>query len=185
LRNIFSSSLIALLVSACGAKSQLGNYYSQQTQDQGYQQSLINGYGAGSLPQVVPWVSSGQSASVNQNTSASPVTSLPSSQVSLGQTAQDFGYLNTCFQSISQQAGNYFQMGIGSDDVFRGAGQALVKCYNDVIKARTDQMKQLQAYQTELYRQNYINQMFATYLAISRQQASAAQFTVARPPGAR
>lgn len=181
LKNITSSSLIALLVSACGAKSQLGSYYNTQNQDLGYQQAMSSGMNAGALPQWIP------AASYNQNSAQSNVatqTSVPGDQPSLNQTVQDFGYLNNCFQTIKQQGNSYFQMGINANDIFNGAGQALVKCYNDSITARTEQLKQQQTYQSYLYQQNYINQMYAIYQALRKQQAGTA-FTIAPPPGVR
>jgi len=175
LKNILSLSTIALLVSACGAKSQPAYFYNPQTQ-------LNAGTFAGTLPQLP---AAAQTIDVAPANSAQPQTStVPAFQSNLVQASQDFGYLNDCYRSILAQANGYFQSSYGADAIFQGAGQRLVQCYNDTIKQRTDQQKQVQqAYQNYIYQQNYINQMYAAYLAMNRQNTNGSQFTIARPPG--
>ncbi len=183
LKNILSLSSLALLVSACGAKSQLGYNYGNQNQANGYSQVMAAGTFAGSLPQLSSVV---QSPNVNQTVPIqSPANASQNVAPILNQTSQDFGYLNDCYRSIMAQANGYFQSGVGANDIFLGAGQRLVQCYNDTVKLRTEQQKALQAYQTYIYQQNYINQMFAAYQMMNQQNANAAKFTIARPPGVR
>jgi hypothetical protein len=180
-KNILNLSSLALLVSACGAKSQLGYNYVNQTQANGYSQAMAAGTFAGALPQLSSVI---QNPNVNPSASVQPtVTSNQSVAPALNQTSQDFGYLNDCYRTILYQANGYFQSGIGANDIFLGAGQRLVQCYNDTVKQRTDQQKALQAYQSYIYQQNYINQMYAAYQMMNLQKANAAQFSIARPPG--
>jgi len=182
-KNILNLSSIALLVSACGAKSQLGYNYVNQNQANGYSQVMAAGTFAGSLPQLSSVV---QSPNVNQTVPVqSPANVSQNVAPLLNQTSQDFGYLNDCYRNILSQANGYFQSGIGPDAIFLGAGQRLVQCYNDTVKQRTEQQKALQAYQTYIYQQNYINQMYAAYQMMNQQNANAAKFTIARPPGVR
>jgi hypothetical protein len=184
LKNILSLSTIALLVSACGAKSRLGYNYNTQNQTNDYASIMDAGTFAGSLPQLS---SAAQSPNFTQPvpTEIAPVPSSPNVSPILNQTSQDFGYLNNCYRNILSQANGYFQSGISANDIFQGAGQRLVQCYNDTIRQRMEQQQALQAYQTYIYQQNYINQMYAAYQMMNQQNANAARFTIGRPPGVR
>lgn len=116
LKNILSLSSLALLVSACGAKSQLGYNYGNQNQANGYSQVMAAGTFAGSLPQLSSVV---QSPNVNQTVPIqSPANASQNVAPILNQTSQDFGYLNDCYRSIMAQANGYFQSGVGANDIF-------------------------------------------------------------------
>lgn len=177
LKTILKLSSIALLISACGAKKQLGYYNTVQNTDPRYSQVNAAGTFAGSLPQIATTVQN--TAVPTQITSNQPVAT------NLAQTAQNFGYLNNCYRTILQQGNSYFQSGVDAHAVFQGAGQALVKCYNDVIQTQKMQQQQWQAYINSVYQQNYINMMYAAYQNSQQTQNQAAQFIINRPPGAR
>lgn len=85
----------------------------------------------------------------------------------INQTANDFGLLNYCYNSILNRGKELLGSGTPADYVFKGAGQELYRCYNEVLQRRAQELQAYQTYQREQQLRDYWN---AYYQAILQSQ---------------
>jgi len=99
-------------------------------------------------------------------------------QLMLNQTANDFGLLNYCYSAILSRGKTLLNSGSSADYVFKGAGQELYRCYNEVIQSRA---AQLQQYQSEQAARDYWNQVTQAIIA-QQLRGNYSNIQVAPPP---
>lgn len=190
---VASLVIIAGMLTSCGGARKQRNLYNDYSNiDELFARFSTNSNAF--TPQQLSNLS--QASSQNNSTTSSSGTgqingtpvapiSSPNGGGTAGQltlaTAQDFGFLNSCYQQILTQGQGYFREGYTADSIFMGAGQEIVSCYQQVLQQRTQWMQQQQAYQQQLYQWQYQQKMqwlYNYYSNLNRSQV----FETVRPP---
>lgn len=146
---VASLVIIAGMLTACGNKRQ--RYFDESR----YNPYALNGLSqvGDRLPdnvqgQIPPALPSPEEISPSL---PSAVGSFSGQEITLD-TAEDFGNLFYCYQNILNLGKGYFRQGYTADAIFRGAGEQIAACYQQVINQR------MQAYQAQVAYQQYLYQ---------------------------
>lgn len=101
----------------------------------------------------------------------------------LGQAAENFGAMNSCYTQVSDQVGVNLGQGWGIAPLFREAGMALVDCYNQVLMGLSKQYSDVgQEYRSSLYNKLvYENNRLISVIASQQNQVSRSN-DMAKPP---
>lgn len=162
-----AAAVVLLLTSACSNKKLNSRLYSSANL------ASDSWYAAGILP-------TGFQASSSNNQFPSSIQNVPvqAEIINVQQTAQDFGDLNWCYQTILSRGNQLFGMGSAAETVFEGAGNAIVKCYNDVLTERARRLEEARiAQEDENNKMQFITQIIPQW--ISRNNS---QFEIGLPP---
>ena len=101
----------------------------------------------------------------------------------LGQAAENFGAMNSCYTQVTDQVGVNLGQGWGIAPLFREAGMALVDCYNQVLMDLSKQYSDAgQSYRSSLYN-HLVNENNRLISVIASQQNQASRSNdMAKPP---
>jgi len=163
-----AAAVVLLLTSACSNKKQTPRLYNYNNT------SSDSWYAAGILPTAFQ----SNFAAIPINSNSNQEIQVQSTPAMVQQTSQDFGDLNWCYQTILSRGNQLFGTGASAETVFEGAGNAIVKCYNDVLTERARLLEEAKvAQEWEKNKNQFFAQMLPMF--ISRNNS---QFEIGLPP---